>query len=121
MYKQDVWNSMNHSEKNTLEKNTKGILILRIVSDDRGWHNITNSQDSIVYQPTSSLTRFFFMAGNTANRYPSIENPSTGNFIDRIGFSQKIPPVEKGKFTITLKKKLPESGSGPDGGVKGSD
>lgn len=106
MYQQDDWNSMDHSEKNTLEKNTKGILILRIVSDDRGWHNITNSQDSIVYQPTSSLTRFFFMAGNTANRYPSIENPSTGNFIDRIGFSQKIPPVEKGKFTITLKKKF---------------
>ena len=75
-----------------------GIYIARITSDDKNWHKVLEEGIG-KYTPTASLTRFFFMAGNTAS-----EDSTVGNFIDGVGFSQELPPVEEGKFNFTIKK-----------------
>lgn len=73
-----------------------GILVVRISSDDQNWHDI---QGIAGYTPTTSLTRFFFMAGATASN-----NVCVGNFVDRVGFSQDLPKPEDGKFNFTIEK-----------------
>lgn len=76
--------------------NTDGILVVRISSDDQNWHDI---QGIAGYTPTTSLTRFFFMAGKTASGSDTV-----GNFVDRVGFSQELPKPEDGKFNFTIEK-----------------
>lgn len=78
--------------------NHDGTYIARITSDDQRWHEVL-TEGIAKYTPTAGLTRFFFMAGATAS-----ESPTVGNFIDKVGFSQKLPPVEEGKFNFTIKK-----------------
>ena len=94
----DTWNREKHQNETQNLYNKNGILIQRIVSNDVNWHNISQS---LAYVPTSSLTRFFFMSGNTASGYNTV-----GNFVDRVGFSQKLPPVKKEHFTIQISKKI---------------
>ena len=53
------------------------------------------------YTTASYLTRFFFVSGDTASR-----NRTVGNFLDRVGFSQKLPPANPGKYSIQLQKKV---------------
>lgn len=78
--------------------NNAGTYVARITSDDQNWHNIV--QEGIGrYVPTSSLTRFFFMAGKTASGSDTV-----GNFVDRVGFSQELPKPEDGKFNFTIEK-----------------
>lgn len=78
--------------------NNAGTYVARITSDDQNWHNIV--QEGIGrYVPTSSLTRFFFMAGKTASGSDTV-----GNFVDKVGFSQDLPKPEDGKFNFTIEK-----------------
>lgn len=78
--------------------NDNGTYIARITSDDQNWNEVLD-KGVARYTPTAGLTRFFFMAGSTASG-----NSTVGNFIDKVGFSQKLPPVEEGKFNFTIKK-----------------
>lgn len=78
--------------------NDDGTYIARITSDDQNWNEVLE-KGVARYTPTDNLTRFFFMAGATASGSETV-----GNFIDKVGFSQKLPPVEEGKFNFTIKK-----------------
>lgn len=78
--------------------NRDGTYIARITSDDQSWNEVLD-KGIARYTPTAGLTRFFFMAGATAS-----ESETVGNFIDKVGFSQDLPPVEEGKFNFTIKK-----------------
>lgn len=53
------------------------------------------------YTAASYLTRFFFVSGKTASN-----DKKVGNFLDRVGFSQKLPPANPGKYSIQLQKKV---------------
>ena len=83
-------------EENEVVYNNDGIKILRITSSNQKWHSILATND---YIPTSSLTRFFFMAGTTASG-----NPTVGNFLDQVGFSQELPPVADDEYSIEINK-----------------
>lgn len=72
-----------------------GIRIIRITSNDQNWHRFNGTG----YVPTASLTRFFFVAGATASN-----NPTVGNFLDDVGFSQKLPEVSDEEFTLQITK-----------------
>ena len=84
------------TEENEVVYNQNGIKILRITSSNQEWHNIHATND---YIPTSSLTRFFFMAGTTASG-----DPTVGNFLDNVGFSQQLPPVADDEYSIEINK-----------------
>ena len=93
--------SVNYSRTATEEENevvydNDGIKILRITSSNQKWHSILATND---YIPTSSLTRFFFMAGKTASG-----DPTVGNFLDNVGFSQELPPVADDEYSIEINK-----------------
>lgn len=76
--------------------NYNGIMVLRVTSSNQAWQYI-NKLDG--YTATASLTRFFFMSGNTAS------NDSTvGNFLDQVGFSQELPPVADDEFSLQIRK-----------------
>lgn len=83
-------------EENEVVYNNDGIKILRITSSNQKWHSILATND---YIPTSSLTRFFFMAGETASG-----DPTVGNFLDNVGFSQELPPVADDEYSIEINK-----------------
>ena len=84
------------TEENEVVYNQNGIKILRITSSNQKWHPILATND---YIPTSSLTRFFFMAGTTASG-----DPTVGNFLDNVGFSQQLPPVADDEYSIEINK-----------------
>lgn len=84
------------TESQELLHNQDGIYAYRITSDDRNWDNIERLGE---YVPISGMTRFFFMSGPTASN-----NATVGNFVDRIGFSQALPPAEQGKLNVQVKK-----------------
>lgn len=83
-------------EENVVVYNSNGIKILRITSSNQKWHYIFATND---YIPTSSLTRFFFMAGTTA-----AGSLTEGNFLDNVGFSQQLPPVADDEYSIEINK-----------------
>ena len=66
--------------------------------DDQAWHDY---EEIGIYEPTSYLTRFFFVAGETASGLTQ-----EGNFLDRVGFSQKLPPANPGTFDLRITKKV---------------
>lgn len=74
------------------------VLVVRITSDDVDWHDI---EELSGYTPTTSLTRFFFMSGITASGSKTV-----GNFVDAVGFSQKLPDVKPNEFTLQIKKEV---------------
>lgn len=76
---------------------TNGVYVYRYTSDDQSWHAYTNA----AYTAKSSLTRFFFVAGQTASN-----NLTVGNFLDRVGFSQELPPVEDEEYSLEIVKKF---------------
>lgn len=84
------------TEENEVVYNQNGIKIIRITSSNQKWHPILATND---YIPTSSLTRFFFMAGETASG-----DPTVGNFLDNVGFSQELPPVADDEYSIEINK-----------------
>ena len=84
------------TEENEVVYNQNGIKIIRITSSNQKWHPILAANG---YIPTSSLTRFFFMAGETASG-----DPTVGNFLDNVGFSQELPPVADDEYSIEINK-----------------
>lgn len=51
------------------------------------------------------LTRYFFVAGGTAN-----DNNSVGNHIDRVWFSTEVPPANPGSISLTIQKTIDVDG-----------
>ena len=86
------------SVNDTIVYNANGVLVVRITSDDQNWNNLSKT---LAYTPTSSLTRFFFMSGKTASGSDTV-----GNFLDRVGFSQELPPVSDDEFSLQIEKKF---------------
>lgn len=84
------------TEENEVVYNQNGIKIIRITSSNQKWHPIFAANG---YIPTSSLTRFFFMAGTTA-----AGSLTEGNFLDNVGFSQELPPVADDEYSIEINK-----------------
>lgn len=78
--------------------NQNGVKVLRVTSSNWNWHSLSETN---AYTPTSSLTRFFFMSGDTA-----ANDNTVGNFLDRVGFSQELPPVSDDEFSIQIEKKF---------------
>ena len=97
-------------QKSEILYNNDGILISRITSDDQSWHRILETDR---YRSTSYLTRFFFMSGHTASG-----NDTVGNFLDKVGFSQQLPPVTEDEFTLQIKKSFEGLGSTDINAVK---
>ncbi len=93
---QDTWDSENHEIAHSIKVNSDGVLIMRVTSNDQKWNEILEIGK---YIPSASLSRFFFMAGSTA-----VNNDTIGNFIDDVGFGQKLPKPEDGKFNFTIEK-----------------
>ncbi len=77
---------------------TTGVMVLRVTSSNQAWQDITGMSG---YTPISSLTRFFFMSGKTASG-----NDTVGNFLDKVGFSQSLPPVADDEFSLQIEKKF---------------
>lgn len=76
--------------------NQHGVMVLRVTSNNQAWQYINGING---YTATSSLTRFFFMAGTTSSGSPTV-----GNFLDQVGFSQKLPPVADDEFSLQIRK-----------------
>ena len=76
----------------------KGILVVRVTSSDQAWQHVEGLNK---YVPTSSVTRFFFVAGNTETG-----NTTVGNFLDDVHFTQKLPDVADDEFTLQINKKF---------------
>lgn len=98
------------NQKSEILYNNDGILISRITSDDQSWHRILETD---LYRSTSYLTRFFFMSGKTASGVETV-----GNFLDKVGFSQQLPPVTDDEFTLQIKKSFEGLGSADINAVK---
>ena len=86
------------SSNKVYENTTTGVMVLRVTSNNQDWQNILGN---LAYTPTSSLTRFFFMSGKTASGKDTI-----GNFLDKVGFSQNLPPVAEDEFSLEIKKEF---------------
>lgn len=91
------------TEKDGVLYDSNGIKVLRVTSTNQRWQYINEVNG---YTPTSSLTRFFFMSGDTASG-----DNTVGNFLDNVGFSQKLPPVADDEFTLQIKKNFEGLGS----------
>lgn len=76
--------------------NQNGVMVLRVTSSNQSWQYINQIAG---YTATSSVTRFFFMSGNTASK-----DNTVGNFLDQVGFSQDLPPVADDEFSLQIKK-----------------
>lgn len=94
--RRDAANSNSNSDTETY--NEDGILIRKIVSDNNGWHDISHLDG---YTPTSSATRFFFVAAGTAT-----DDKTVGNFLDNVGFSQKLPEPSQDQFNLQVSKTI---------------
>lgn len=75
-----------------------GIYVYRVTSNDQFWNSVSKLND---YTAKSSLTRFFFVAGDTESGSNTV-----GNFLDEVGFSQELPPVNDDEFSIEIQKKF---------------
>lgn len=74
----------------------EGVLVEKYTSTAGDWKDYTGT-----YTAASYLTRFFFVSGTTASGKKTV-----GNFLDRVGFSQSLPPANPGKYSIQLQKKI---------------
>lgn len=96
-------NPTSESENVIYDNKNNGVLITRVVSDDTDWHNV---QVSDRYIAKSAMTRFFFISGKTAVPTNNSGEYTEGNFLDRVGFSQNLPPANSGTFTLKVEKKF---------------
>ena len=92
--------------------NQNGVKVFRVTSSNWNWHSLSETN---AYTPTSSLTRFFFMSGDTA-----ANDNTVGNFLDRVGFSQELPPVSDDEFSIQIEKKFRGLGNDDISKIKNS-
>lgn len=61
------------------------------------WHDYSGT-----YVPEEYMSRFFFVAGSKN----STNDIRRGNFLDNVGFSQKLPPADPGTFDLQITKTI---------------
>lgn len=96
-------------ETSKIVYNKDGVLVAKISSDDQNWHDY---QEISQYVSDSYMTRFFFVAAYAK------AGVTQGNFLDRVGFSQQLPPVTEDEFTLQIKKSFEGLGSTDINAVK---
>lgn len=73
-----------------------GVKVWTLTDGNTAWGNHTGYYN---VPDNQYLTRFFFVAGNTASG-----NETVGNFIDSISVGQDISPIVDGSAVVTVKK-----------------
>jgi hypothetical protein len=73
-----------------------GYFLLEKTDGNTAWGSVSGSYTVAEDQ---YLTRFFFVAGNTAS-----SNKTEGNFLDRVGFSSELPPADAGEGNLYVTK-----------------
>lgn len=74
------------------------VYVEEYTSTDQRWSDYREIGAYTVSE-NQHLTRFFFVAGNTASG-----NVTVGNFLDRVGFGQELPPPTPGKGNLSITK-----------------
>lgn len=104
-------------------KGQDGVYIEYFSDNNGSWSRYFSTQSGYeAYEVPEEqyLTRFFFVAVSTENK-----NPTTGNLLDRVGFSTKVPAPTKDQGQITVTKVVdgytPESGYSVTVTIKDSD
>ena len=83
-------------------RESDGYYLLEITDNNNSWHGYASgSNDRPAYEVPSGqyMTRFFFVAGNTAS-----EDPTVGNLLDNVQFTTGLLPAEEGEANLTIKK-----------------
>lgn len=79
-----------------------GYYLLEITDNNKSWHRYASgSNDRPAYEVPSGqyMTRFFFVAGNTASK-----DPTVGNLLDNVQFTTGLLPAEEGEANLTITK-----------------
>ncbi|MDD3362352.1 MAG: prealbumin-like fold domain-containing protein [Hespellia sp.] len=88
------------------ERAKRGIYVKEYTDNDQKW--TTHTEES-AYTPTSYMTRFFFVSGETAHdkNFPGATNAYTiGNFLDNVNFGQELPAANPGNFKLQITKRI---------------
>ena len=80
-----------------------GAKVVEYRDDDQSWHTYNDGTYGVPSE--QYLTRFFFVAGDTASR-----NPTVGNFLDNVGFSMNLPPAADDEGLVKLIKTFDSKG-----------
>lgn len=83
---------INHAEE------FDNVYVEEYTSSDQRWEHYREIGAYTVPED-QHLTRFFFVAGNTASG-----NATVGNFLDAVGFGQELPPPTPGKGNLSITK-----------------
>lgn len=79
-----------------------GYYLLEITDNNNSWHRYASGSDGRpAYEVPSGqyMTRFFFVAGNTAS-----DNNTVGNLLDNVQFTTGLLPAEDGEANLTITK-----------------
>lgn len=79
-----------------------GYYLLEITDSNNSWHRYASgSNGGPAYEVPSGqyMTRFFFVAGNTASG-----DPTVGNLLDNVQFTTGLLPAEDGEANLTITK-----------------
>lgn len=79
-----------------------GYYLLEITDNNNSWHRYASGSDGRpAYEVPSAqyMTRFFFVAGNTASG-----NNTVGNLLDNVQFTTGLLPAEDGEANLTITK-----------------
>ena len=79
-----------------------GYYLLKITDSNNSWHRYASgSNGRPVYEVPSGqyMTRFFFVAGNTASG-----NNTVGNLLDNVQFTTGLLPAQDGEANLTITK-----------------
>ena len=80
----------------------EGYYVKEVTSNRTSWHHYSSEDyDSSPYEVPEGqyLTRFFFVAGNTASG-----NAKVGNLLDNVAFTTGLLPAEDGEANLTVTK-----------------
>lgn len=76
-----------------------GVYSQEYKSDDQSWHDYRGQ-----YTPTANLTRFFFVAIDTAATGDDAN--TIGNFLDDVYFTQDLPDPDPDEYQIQITKEI---------------
>ncbi len=96
----DLIDKINRNQSGYRESD--GFYLLEITGNNKSWHRYASgSNDRPAYEVPSGqyMTRFFFVAGNTASG-----NNTVGNLLDNVQFTTGLLPAEDGEANLTITK-----------------
>lgn len=100
---QDQLNSLiRNIQQNVEEYASQGYYLYEITDNNRTWHYYSsNSWNAEAYTVPDSqyLTRFFFVAGDTASN-----NNTIGNLLDDVRFTTELLPAQDGTANLSITK-----------------